>query len=241
MGEGKRQFLILASVLSALTCAGVTLAKISGYRAFQDTRNGFAISFPTEGWDEVSPSDARFQGVAAQFGRPASIVAALASRDPESLASIVITAEAGRINLPLTQTGLGEGVQRLNARMSPQGRIDSATFVKLDGYNAVKLLIRVNMTGSKEHDQTQWQYIVPAGEKALHILLTAKTTHFQGYEPTFATAVGSFRLTSGTKWIKWGSGTVFDGVLDYAVLGGVLFGVVGAVAALGKRLTGKRQ
>lgn len=233
-----RYFQALATLAATLLLPAATTLAAEPYQPVTDSAHGFAVRVPAIQWERVGADDPRFAAVGAVVGRPDAIALALAHKDPDAQASIVVTIESGRINLPLTESGLQESVRGISFPAGLAG-VEAAEFAKIDGYNAVRLLLTMNLAGAPQ-GQRQWQYVLPAGTNAFHLMFSARADRFAEMEPTFKEVIESFRWTTGP-YIKLGSGTVFDNVIRMTLIGAVIGPLIGLVISLANRLRGRSR
>ena len=171
---------------------------------------GFEIMLPAHGWTEPSQASPPFPGASL----------ALVNQDPDVLASIVVIVEHGKVNLPLSRSTLERQASSIS---SPAGlRVNSAEFTKIDGFNAAKLDVETDPGTSPEMARRQWHFILPIGGRAYHIMFTARQGAFVRHESLFQAAISSFHVTKDTPLIKVGSGTIFEGTIQWALVGALL-------------------
>jgi len=202
-------------VTLAISLVLVTLSALgqSEYAVFSDKTAGFSVSMPKTGWRQT----------------PSQSTVSYVSQNLDALASIVVNVEEGRVNLPLSQNQLMTQVSSVN---TPQTTVMSADFTKIDGYNAAKLVIRVNLGETKETEQTQWHYILPLGGKTVHLMFTSKTDLFPQNERVFGTVLDSFKVAGGGLLSRIGSGTIFDNVVRNTLIAIAISLIIGALSFL---------
>jgi hypothetical protein len=204
------------------------------YQHVADSNHGFAVSVPAVQWDRLGNDDARFDAVAGIVGRPGVIALALIHKDQSLPASMVVTIESGAVGIPLTEGGLRDELLQMSFPAGFDARITTAEFTKIDGYNAIKLNLKINLA-NLPGSQRQWHYILPAGSNTFHLLFTTEEARFTEMEPTFKEVIDSFQWTGGPL-IKLGSGTIFNNALRNGLIGGSIPLALGALVLLWRKL-----
>ena len=202
---------LVTLMLVTVGLSAAVLAQQPAWRTFDDGTNCFRVELPDAGWQAIDASHPALQRFVGSGGPPYNIPVTIANTDPQTPASVAIHIRPGRSNLPDSSRDLEK---EMRATLAEAGMtLDSASLVKLDGYNAAKLMVRMTLKQVPDQELTQWIYLVPRGDKVFHIMLTAATTEFQRLQPVFQRVADSFSITCGSPLIKWGSGTIYENVI----------------------------